>query len=598
MKETIMLLYSSATYNLGYKIWENQLLLETPEGPLISFPLAIQLESLSFSQLENISPEMETVFEPEISIDTFSTHITFNVRNSNCDKKAYHIICREDSLSFYATVTIQSGKLDRLQYFYQPSATEYTSAQLKTIENYYVPRFDWSCGKVYKEPGTSDSISCQQWLSPGPFFYGIKQKESQQWYGIGVEAQQGSCNFISYDWKQQDTGFTLELTYEGHTNLETFCETPHLLFTLHPDKEENNALKRYVSHLIDASFLTRKVRTIPSWWREPIFCGWGQQRFAYRKDHDGHENGNWINAGDYATETFYRNQLQILDQQGVNPGIVIVDCFWAEKPIMAKPHPLKWHNMRKFIDEQHDKGRKVLLWYTPILFEGLPLEACMTLQGQPIAADPTSPAYKKILQEQITLMISSDSGCLNADGFKIDFTQNIPSERGQFRNILKSRWALLSEDPEKIYPVLQDRNDIIQTFQPVWGLELIRSYLLAVREPMKKVKADSLLITHTANPFLSEEVDMLRLNDMDGISPDVLGIMKNRAEIALSCNPQWLIDTDNDLMTCKDMWKEYMQLQRSLGNPDTYYANGIAQSPELFTKENFALLKKVFPDYL
>lgn len=88
-------------------------------------------------------------------------------------------------------------------------------------------------------------------------------------------------------------------------------------------------------------------------------------RYDYRQDHDGHENGSFINVSDYANEFAYREYDRIMDEKGVNPGTIIIDMIWAEKAPFAKPNPRKWFDMRKFIDEQHVKGRKVLLWYTP-----------------------------------------------------------------------------------------------------------------------------------------------------------------------------------------------------------------------------------------
>jgi hypothetical protein len=414
---------------------------------------------------------------------------------------------------------------------------------------------------------------------------------------LGVGFLPGNANCLSFDWKGSLQGYGLSLTYEGHTDLSEFKTSPVLIVSLVPGNTPNNGLKIYIKNLVDAGFLVARDKKIPSWWRDPVFCGWGEQRLAYRKDHDGHEFGNWINAGDYSCEELYENSLEILENKGINPGIVVIDCFWAKKSIFADPHDYRWPHMRRFIDNQHAKGRKVLLWFTPILFDGLPLEACMTLEGKPVASDPSSESYKCILDREIRKMIDSGEGCLNADGFKIDFTQDIPSERGIFRNILKDKWAIISESTEKNYPSLENRNSLVMSEKPIWGLELVKAYLNAIVIPMKECKEDALLIAHGANPYLNDQIDMLRLNDLDGVSPDILDIMRNRAEISSSCNPNWLIDTDNDLMTSKSMWRKYMKVQLELGNPDTYYATGIAQSGETFDEDDYALLAEVFKNY-
>lgn len=73
--------------------------------------------------------------------------------------------------------------------------------------------------------------------------------------------------------------------------------------------------------------------------------------------------------------------------------------------------------------------------------------------------------------------------------------------------------------------------------------------------------------------------------------------MANRAEIARMCSPYWLIDTDNDLMVNKNMWKEYIRMQPLLGIPDTYYISAIASSGEIFDQEDYDLLKSIWKEY-
>ncbi len=264
---------------------------------------------------------------------------------------------------------------------------------------------------------------------------------------------------------------------------------------------------------------------------------------------------------------------------------------------MAEPDHQKWLDLRGFIDEQHAKRRHVLLWITPIIYAGLPIETCMTLYGKPIATDPSSPVFRKLFDEEIRKMISPEPGCLNADGFKVDFTQNIPAEKQIFRSILANKWAIITEDESKRYPAWDGVRELVKTAKPIWGLEVVKAYIQAIAEPLKKYKSDALLITHTVNPYLADDFDMLRLNDMDGISPNVLEIMGSRAAIAKACNPNWLIDTDNDLMVSKEKWRDYIKLQAQIGVPDTYYSSGIAVSGEQFDKEDYDLLKATWQEY-
>ena len=322
-------------------------------------------------------------------------------------------------------------------------------------------------------------------------------------------------------------------------------------------------------------------------------------RYEYRKDHDSHENGNFINVTDYCMQSRYERYLKILEENDINPGTIIIDMGWAEQAALGKPDLHKWSSLRSFIDLQHQKGRHVLLWFTPIVTQGLPLEACLLLNERPVAPDPTNPLYKEILENQLYFMLSSDTGCLDADGFKIDFTQNNPSEEGVFTGYLNSFWGLINTSIEKhLYEKRDQRSQLIQVYESgVWGVELLYRYIENIYVGMKRIKEDSLLITHTPNPSFFDVSDMIRLNDLDGECDNVLEVMSSRAKITKAMNPEWLIDTDNDLMIDKAHWRDYIALQPQLGVPDTYYATHIATSCEAFNDNDYALLRRVFAEY-
>ncbi len=524
------------------------------EGPVVFDGLAdVALHGMDIAAMKPEMDEFAVVSVEKIDGTSSGTRFALSCESGLWNSKTIFIDCFEGRVEIHAQVSGENRYLDRLTFF--------NSGGKSDAGLLYAPRFDWSRGIVHADIQGDESLSCQQWLSPPPFYYGLQVNGS--WVGAGIKCPAGENNFLSFDYAGS-RGPSFILTYEGHTRVSGTFTTPRLVLYTRRSNDENSGLRAYVNELAEEGLIAREERKIPSWWREPIFCGWGQQRRDYRRDHDGHEMGVWINAGDYAAQVFYEKHLRTLEENGIEPGIIIIDCFWSEKPGFAKPHSLRWPDMRSFIDGQHAEGRKVLLWFTPIICEGLSKECCMTVEGRPAAADPTSPAFIAHMKEQIRLMLSHEKGCLDADGFKIDFTQNIPAERGVFRNYLNNRWAIISEKEEKNYAVLEKRSEPVRLKGAQWGVEIIKEYLRCIRKPMKNIKPDSLLITHTANPYFAEDVDMLRLNDMDGTSPGCsrhhVGTVR---EIARSCHPDWLIDTDNDLMINKDMWRNYIALQRT-----------------------------------
>ena len=523
------------------------------------------------------------------ALDSQCRRVSLETESSQFARKQYRVDFGSDWFKLSVVGHARDAvAVDQVTFF--PGADSSTSA-----DRFYAPRFDWAEGAVIRPLGSNDTLACQQWLSPPPFCYCLHTAIG--WTPVGIAAAPGQNNFQSFDLKS-DSGVQFGLTYEGHWVVDGEFETPALLVHASPSTDPNVALASYVNDLEALMLLPKRpVDDGPAWWREPIFCGWGEQRLQYRRRHDNGESGWWVNAGDLATESLYRKSLAALEAHGINPGTVVVDCFWSRRGCFCEPDSLLWTDLKGFIAEQHAKGRKVLLWLTPILFDGLPLDACMQISSEAIAADPTSTVYRAILAREIEKMISPSG--LDADGFKIDFTQNIPAEEQIFRNILKDKWAIISDLPEKCYPRASERDSRIVLAQPLWGVEIVRAYLEAIRAPMKATKPDALLITHTPNPYLRDLPDMIRLNDLDGtLSRDVPSIMRNRASITRACGGQhWLIDTDNDLMIDKEMWRAYIVDQPNIGVPDTYYATGIATSGERFDTLDYQLLRETWATY-
>lgn len=514
------------------------------------------------------------------------------VKSDVWQEKKIVYVCRPDKVVSTVLVKGAGQRILDIEYFKDAEGTINHTQYQQT----YIPRFDWHEPKVIIDSQQNDSLSCQQWLSPPPFAVALLD-DSEAIY-CGVAPRIGAYNFMSLDYVGEG-GPSFRLTYEGHTVVDEQFEAPDLIIGF-GEKSDNDAIEAYVRYMRSEGYLKKDItdKPIPDWWKEPIFCSWGQMRYDYREDHDGHENGTFINVTNYSTEAIHRDYMKTFEEKGIQPGTVIIDMGWAKNPPYAEPSPKRWMNMRAFIDEQHQKGIKVLLWYTPVVTQGLPIEACMTLEGKAVAPDPTSPVYQQILAEEIRKMLSSEEGCLNADGFKIDFTQCTPSESGRFTSYLESFWALINEDVEKfMYKPLSKRRELIKTHGNKWGVEILKGYIELMYQAMKSVKEDAVLMTHTANPYFAEVVDILRLNDLDGECEDVLGVMTNRARISKMCSQSWLIDTDNDLMIDKKRWRDYIQLQPALGIPDTYYIKSIATSGERFDDEDYELLKSVWESY-
>ncbi len=395
-------------------------------------------------------------------------------------------------------------------------------------------------------------------FTPPPFCFAAQF--GNQWIGIGVEAQAGANTYTEFGYHGNLEAFELSLSYEGHTQVEATYQLPAIGFDF-ANGDEYGAIAAHVAALRVANLVAIPAdNDKPAWWQTPIFCGWGPQCYLAAVDH-GH-------APSYARQEYYERFMQVLDAQDLNPGIVVLDDKWQATYGENDADIGKWHDLRGFIDGQHARGRKVLLWLKAWDAEGVPVEECIThAGGKAVAFDPTNPAYERRFRAAIRRMLSSDGDCYNADGFKIDFTARIPSGYGL-----------------KLYD------------ERVWGLELIRRYLSILRSEAKLIKADALIMSHTPHPYLADVVDMIRLNDIN-IGRDVNRAMRHRAKIARIACPEALIDTDNWPITDKAAWRAYLQIQPELGIPSLYTITHIDSTQEPLDDADYDLIRRVWAQY-
>jgi hypothetical protein len=289
----------------------------------------------------------------------------------------------------------------------------------------------------------------------------------------------------------------------------------------------------------------------PNWWYAPIFCGWGEQCF--------HASIEKAHPANFSRQALYEKFMITLEENQIDPGIVVLDDKWQSTYGENQVDPQKWPDIKGFIESQHQAGRKVLLWLKAWDPEGVPVEECITnAAGDPVAFDPTNPQFEERLRKSVRRMISNDG--YDADGFKIDFTARIPS------------------GPD------------LHAHGRAWGLELMKAYLTIVNEEAKRLKPDALVMSHTPHPYLADVVDMIRLNDVNTGHP-VNPAMRHRARVAAIACPQLIIDTDNWPMKDKAAWRNYVRIQAELGVPSLYFASHVDSTGEALEAEDYQLIR-------
>jgi hypothetical protein len=310
----------------------------------------------------------------------------------------------------------------------------------------------------------------------------------------------------------------------------------------------------------------RTVSDEPSWWRRPIFCGWGAQCAEVVRDHGRLDAQPGAPA--YATQERYDRYLTALTERGLDPGTITIDDKWQTAYGTNAVDESKWPDLRGWIDARHAEGRRVLLWWKAWDPEGLPAQLCVRDRlGRRVGVDPTNPEYEALLRATVRRLIGRDG--LDADGFKVDFTAETPVGPG------------------------------LQRHGRAWGVALLHRLLEIIWSEAHAAKPDALVVAHAPNPGFVDVVDMVRLNDALRLAEPTTGVavvrqMRHRARIVRAACRELLIDTDDWAMPDRATWREYQLAKPEIGVPALYYVDSIDISGEPLTEDDAALVRDVW----
>jgi len=504
---------------------------------LFSFParVAVDLEG---------EPDRD-LFEPAFRRE--AGRCVWTVRSSIWEKKEYALSVDRDAVVLRVTVQGQ-GKLGKLRFFPQagkdlPLAYEVSRYLLpvalggaqavpqwrNTLESdsiglhYMTPpllAFPF-CGKF---PG-----SCAVGLAPRPGAYNIDHFR---------------CEFASF----QEGLFTTD--FLGYTDVQGSCELPALVFTSGGD--EFAALAGYSDWLYRSGGCRHVERAgVPRWWLGPFFCGWGEQSY--------YSSGS-VYAG--AKQKAYTQMSARLDELGLKPSAIIIDDKWQGQYGELLPDPAKWPDLRAFADAEHARGRRVVLWLKSWDNEGLRAEESVHCLCTPYGADPTSPAYRRRIQETMRRLLSPEPGCFNCDGFKIDFANCMPLGK-----------------------------DLATHERGVYGIELLKRLMMLLHDSAKAVKPDCLINTSCSHPYFADVTDQCRLHDYNGRLRSLWDVREFRAKLFRCAFPGISVDTDDEYSTSHAESMDYLRRAPSLGVPDLYKLHGA------LSDDDFRELARIWSDY-
>jgi len=481
----------------------------------------------------------------------------WTTRSSLWERKRYVVEVYPNAVVYRVLVT-GKGRLGRVAYFTGGGPPEAWGSRYE-VARYLVPA-PGGGGSSLPEYHSSaqDGTVGLHYLAPPllAFPFAVDSPESR-WLAVGLAPRPGGYNLdhFSYHFHVVRTGGTrcyFSTDHLGYTAVDGEHEAAAIVLTAGGD--EFAALDAHAAWLYDHGGCARRDwRGSPRWWRGPLFCGWGEQ-CNLRPDRP-------LAA---ATQRDYEWMCARLDALRLQPSAVIIDDKWMSTYGEALPDPAKWPDLRGFVEAQHAKGRRVMLWFKAWNTEGLPVEECVNLWSQPCGADPNAPAYRERMRRLMQTLLGDGEGGFNCDGFKVDFANVMPLGRN------------------------------LRGTASAYGLELLKQWFTLFYESAKAAKPDCLVNASCAHPYFAEVVDQCRLHDYYWGQRAAWTVMSYRHRLSRAALPGVLIDTDGVASTHRETM-DYIRRCPELGVPDLYFLTG---TPDFdFTEDDFQVIRDVWAAY-
>ena len=376
-------------------------------------------------------------------------------------------------------------------------------------------------------------------FSPPPWFLAYRQFNGK-WASTALEPLKGELDFCDLETApgpDQTIGWNINMGVPPQEESPR-RNTPPLVFRF-DDADAFAALQKHADHVAESGKIDKPEREIAPWQKGILACGW---RFQTKTPRPAE-----------CTQKNYQAFADMLSSHGIAFDTLIVDDFWGKEYGIWREDKEKWPSMRSFIDKLHAGGKRVLLWIC-VFPDGLPPGE---RNGKSVNAN--SEEWKQRVQESMEYLLSDKAGCLNADGFKFDFTSLLPNA----------------------YP----------ESSPYRNMAFMYERFRVITEAARKVRKDCLLDYQCANPYFANLQNMLRINDYFGLPETALEEMVIRCKIAKIVSYDALIDTDHNSYRDfpYEFGEDYTLKISAYGCPSLYLMEEDLKNPRLL--ENLRKLK-------
>ncbi len=393
-----------------------------------------------------------------------------------------------------------------------------------------------------------------KWLTPPPFALAFHQLAGD-WSILAVECPAEALEFTTFSGNTEAGGtMGFRLDYQSLPEFSNDFTSPELVWRF-GFADQFAALQAHVDGLVQMGLAEAIHRDPPEWHKRPMCCGWHRQvELATALKNPGSTPDHLAQAGfatgaaraqDFSRQDVYEDHLACYERAGIDVGTVVIDHGWSVTEGDWRPDLEKWPDLAGFVQAQHAKNRRVLLWIC-VMSNGLPEEELVrNLEGpHPFALDPRHPKWKRRVENCLRGLLGSDG--IHADGLKLDFTGP---------NSNPSRW--------------QGEGDVLHGYTYLW------EFFRTVSTAALAVRPDALLDFQCAHPQFAGFHTMTRLNDFFLSQAQAVRVMSTRARIAKIAALGALIDTDCPAGLA------YLRSSSNFGNQSLYLTNAQLADPEV-----------------
>lgn len=496
------------------------------------------------SAVNMTSDTNEEIIESEPNIPTFDSltqddnSCIFVWKNqSSFWTKEYQLICTP--LRFiYKVKVFGSGRVDSVNYFSGDLSSAHKGSDYEFSEGFN-PCISWYDHEDYYFKASQKNYRWSVLMVPPMHCYSFRTEGLSEQLALGVIAERGEHNFNSITYtpctQAWRTSFYISTDQHGHTNVDGEWTAPSMIG--YGAMDEFDAVKKYSDFYFTSGIAAPKKRVIPPrFWMGPMVCGWIDQcKTAY---YDPSFAGN--NGSNLACEAMYEKIVEKMRKYDLHPTALIIDDKWQKQYATAEVNTDKWPDLRAFIDRRHSEGIHTILWFKLWDPEGWPAELCVKADNGSVLLDPSQPKFIEHLDKLLYKLLSSDAGCYDCDGFKLDFAFIMPIGRG------------------------------FKTYSSKYGCELLYEMMEHIYSKAKEIKPYALINCSPCHPYFAHICDQARLHDYAPQNRNNFEDLAMRAKMFQTAMPNTLLDTDNSGFSTRRDTMRWQLNQHEIGVPDLY----------------------------